>query len=75
MKIPKKFPVLGIADDGDIVMFTGLNKKDPSVLKGVCIHALPERQHSVGQYMKDWIPAYFKLFKSAVLVTPSNFPD
>lgn len=75
MEIPTKFPALGIAKDGDVVMFTGINKKNPKFLKGVCIHALDARQHFVGQYMKDWIPRCFKPCKSAVLVDLSKIPD
>jgi hypothetical protein len=69
MKIPKKFPVLGIAADGDIVMFTGVSKNG-RCLKGVCIAATPTREHAVGEYMKDWIPRCFKLYEGTVTVGP-----
>jgi hypothetical protein len=67
MNIPKKFPVLGIAEDGDIVLFTGVSKKD-NFLKGVLIDTNFSRSYAVGEYRKDWIPECFKLYKKPVVV-------
>jgi hypothetical protein len=70
MNIPKKFPVLGIAEDGDIVLFTDVRKKD-GMLKGVCVAVLnPDRLHAVGEYRKDWIPRCFNLYTKPVVVGP-----
>jgi len=71
MKIPKKFPVMGIADDGDIVLFIGPNKTG-EFLKGMCIGTTPGRSHMIGYYTKDWIPSCFKLFKGSITVGPLN---
>jgi hypothetical protein len=74
MDIPKKFPVLGIAEDGDIVLFTDLGKTSPvnsaGLLKGVCVAATPARAHAIGQYMKDWFPQCFELYEGTVTIGP-----